>query len=111
MKIGLKKYKPQLIMERIRYLNQVSVLIELNFRMNLRLTTIKRRNLVIAGARKFMSDPKIHYVLRANLKKPTKNRQNTTGIEIAETEVAGNQWCHRSKKSIKFAKYATKNLI
>ena len=79
--------------------------------MNSRLTMIKRKNLVIAGARKFMSDPKIHYALLGNLKKPTKNRQNTTGIEIAETEVAGNQWRHRSKKSIKFAKFATKNLI
>jgi len=79
--------------------------------MNSRLTTIKKINLVIAGPRKFMSDPKIHYALRGNLKKPTNNRQNTTEIEIAETEVAGNQWRHRSKKSIKFAKFATKNLI
>ena len=79
--------------------------------MNSRLTTIKRKNRGTAGARKSMSDPKIHCALRANLKKPTKNRQNTTGIEIAETEVAGNQWRHRSKKSIKFAKFATKNLI
>ena len=80
--------------------------------MNSKHTTRIKKNLVTVEAKKFMCDQKIRFELQDSLKKQiklTKKALNTVGA--AEAEIIEGLWPHHLKRSIKFAKYVTKNHI